>query len=1392
MGCLSPPSASPFQRYTQMSRIFALVIGIDYYKSGKIWNLHSCIDDAKKIKHWLMNDLQVPADHISTLLDRQATKQNIEDHFSQHLLNNRCIERGDAILIYFAGHGSRLSAPDPWYPSDSDCQTVDVLCSYDHDTNTEQGRMLGISDRSFHAMMNDLCSSKGNNITVVLDCCFAPTQNRANIRDRSITRWTRTVKASPDDLYRGLWPTARVAPSATTSGFYTPQASHVVLGACSSGEKAIEDKNGGRLTTCLLRAASILHLHRTSYVQLMECASQNGGEAQTFLCIGEHKNEMIFNETPFPTDKAFVLASVDPDMLTLRISMGAIHGLTKGSQLSLHLHNRQRSLNPPIANAVVSEVHGTWCRAQPNKPLLNPPMSFWAKVTKWCTRRPFHVRIRQLSWTPRNGIAMLRRSLSFGIREKAANTVFDIQMVSKQDPSDVTLTLESKGIIATLEALPVTGGHSASIIKLDNNDPSAIIDQATRFSLHLDTGHTNGSLQDQVDMELYRIDPFSWSKAGDNLLSSKAEPIPYEEGALYQIILHNKSNTDLWPYLAYFDTSRLSITMIWSPRCSKPPLPSHCTLQIGSGVPGSEAFVFALPEGAKSDVSYLKLFFSSAPTSMKVIEQDLVSGLSYGSTTYTDMPNDAFVETTWGSLTRTLLGQDSLNKTLASTFNSPTTFAQETAIILKGRIPRTLRDLQYSHPSPFIMEPKQPQASQQTDSLVRRLAGPSSGKAGLVHMLSISNVTSQRESSLVKDQTEINRIIAEASKGSAFYENEKKKDKELTVRIEKILKLRDDVMQGADIPKIETSVDQLVGTLVATSKQLLTIHAQLIQLEEQRDLTQIIVHVDMDAFYANVELLDNPKLAGKPFAVVGKGVLTTASYDARKFGVRSGMAGFIAKKLCPELIFVKNRFWRYSEMSDQIMDIFHRYDPNMCPAGCDEGYLNITQYCEDHCITAAECVQEMREAVFKETKLTVSAGIAPNKNKPNGQFQLDFEPEVIRTFMRDLSIRKVPGIGRVNERLLDAISIKNCGDVYSQRAVVSLLDKQFGLVFLLRTYLGIASNTVQPHRREERKSIGAERTFSTLEDQDKILAKLDEVAAELEGDMESSGWTGKTVTLKYKLNTYQVFTRAKSLDHWVSKKEELYSIGKELLMPEMPLKLRLIGLRVTKLKDLRDTGAGNGIKRFFESAKDSTPRKKAKLEDDEAKDAEIQDADCMPGFHEGEEDLNDEIEELDPDTFDAMVGAHEQDEEHRQPDLVPEKPLHRRPPHSTPNAQASGSSITLKRRNSEASRTNRVQVQGSPPRAKQTKAKNPPSPPGQQQEGPQSHECPICGKTLQTDNHGLNAHIDFCLSRGAIMKAQVAASKTTAKPKASLPAKSKPDSKTKTRTTYKSSTKRGP
>ncbi|KAI0302716.1 hypothetical protein BC826DRAFT_1089789 [Russula brevipes] len=576
-----------------------------------------------------------------------------------------------------------------------------------------------------------------------------------------------------------------------------------------------------------------------------------------------------------------------------------------------------------------------------------------------------------------------------------------------------------------------------------------------------------------------------------------------------------------------------------------------------------------------------------------------------------------------------------------------------------------------------------PQASQEAASLVLRLAGPSATKAGLS-----------------TEQTEINRIIADASKGSKFYENEKRKDKEVTARIERIFKLRDQAMKGVDV---------------------------------ERDLTQFIVHLDMDAFYANVELLDNPSLAGKAFGV-GHGVLSTASYEARKYGVRSGMPGYIARKLCPDLIFVELHMSRYSEVSKRIMTIFRQYDTNMLAASVDEAYLNITEYCVQHNLDPDECVRRMRQRVFDETKLTVSAGIAANKicsdkNKPNGQFRLSHTSEAIKDFMHDLPIRKIPGIGRVSERLLDSIGVKTCGDIYECRAI--------GLHSMLRVYLGIASNVVQPWAREEKKSIGSERTFKATSEKEKILQKLEDIAAELEDDMESSGWTGRTVTLKYKLDTYEVFTRAKSFNRWIKTKAELFEAGKELLQSEWPLCLRLIGLRVTKLKDLRKKD--DGITRFLEPLPDS-PSKKSRAYDSDGQDSDVEYL---------EHDLADD---LDPDASgDEELPTAESEPRastsggHRRPAFAPpaiEMPSPSRPSKSSgPHGPAPSGSA-------------RVAVsgwQGAVSREQRGDERADPKVPSDPASAPP--ESTPAAATVNNDE--LNAHVDWCLSREAIRSAQV-------------------------------------
>jgi hypothetical protein len=601
------------------TRVFALIVGIDRYKSGNIWNLHSCAEDAKHMKRWLIDGLNVPKDQIRVLLDNQATKQKIEDSFMEHLVNNAAIEKNDAIVIYFAGHGSSLVAPRDWFSEADNTAEEQVICPYDHDTNTTQGRIAGISERSLHALIDDLSSIKGNNITLILDCCFSPAQTP---RNRRITRYTRTIKAVPDDLYCGLWTGARGKPHTSHFGFFNPRlTTHTLLAACSMGDKAAEDKEGGKFTTNLIRAMSELPLHRTSYAHLIEHLRQTAPDSQKFVCLGQHRDRTVFNDVPFVIDKRFSFATLESDTNQLKVEVGAIHGIVEGSELSICLHNYLCSQNPPIACAVVSELHPTWCYVHIKSQTSKIPTTCWGKVSKWNNHRPFRVKLKA-TLTSFIQIRKLHRTIPTKVGGLPSKGGLNILRVRHAAQADISVTLGRRSV-AVVQHQPIFLEKHHRVVKIKKKDGLEVIDDAARFNLHLSRKNLEYPLQNLIEMELFRLDPLSWTKVDSNVLDNGAAILPYEGGAIYQIILQNKSQVDLWPYLAYMDPNRYSITTLYQPDLSleKPPLPKQGFLEIGSGKPGSEALSFALEDHNHLNSGYLKLFLSSTPVTMNLLEQ---------------------------------------------------------------------------------------------------------------------------------------------------------------------------------------------------------------------------------------------------------------------------------------------------------------------------------------------------------------------------------------------------------------------------------------------------------------------------------------------------------------------------------------------------------------------------------------------------------------------------------------------------------------------------------------------------------------------------------------------------------------------------------------------------
>jgi DNA polymerase-4 len=335
-----------------------------------------------------------------------------------------------------------------------------------------------------------------------------------------------------------------------------------------------------------------------------------------------------------------------------------------------------------------------------------------------------------------------------------------------------------------------------------------------------------------------------------------------------------------------------------------------------------------------------------------------------------------------------------------------------------------------------------------------------------------------------------------------------------------------------------------------------------------------IIHVDMDAFYASVEQLDNKELVGKPVAVGGsseRGVVAAASYEARKYGVKSAMSGVLAKKKCPHLIFVKPRFSRYKEISGKIRQIFNDYTDLVEPLSLDEAYLDVTQNKKGN-PSASLIAQEIRDRIFNELNLRASAGISINKfiakvasdiNKPNGQKTIN--PEEVILFLEELSVNKFYGVGKVTAAKMNNLGIFKGLDLKNKS--LEELTKLFGKSgnFYYNIVRGVHNSPVKPNR--VRKSIAAERTFSkNISSEVFMLERLDQIAEELQKRMMKSETKGKTITLKIKYSDFTQQTRSKTVQSFLQTKEEIIPIVNELVYQEkFKNSVRLLGISFSNL-----------------------------------------------------------------------------------------------------------------------------------------------------------------------------------------------------------------------------------
>ncbi|KAG9509395.1 Serine/threonine-protein kinase NLK [Fragariocoptes setiger] len=433
------------------------------------------------------------------------------------------------------------------------------------------------------------------------------------------------------------------------------------------------------------------------------------------------------------------------------------------------------------------------------------------------------------------------------------------------------------------------------------------------------------------------------------------------------------------------------------------------------------------------------------------------------------------------------------------------------------------------------------------------------------------------------DRNRINDIIHEASRGSLFFKRQAERQQQIHRSIEGILQ-----------KVLDTRTEQLENSRVEAD-------AIIADLEKSRCLKKIIAHFDLDMFFAAVEIRDKPELADKPVAVGSNSMIATSNYVARKFGVRAAMPGFIAKKLCPELVLISPNGAKYRAASSQIFQVLEHYDPDLSSMSLDEAYLDLTEYVKsslqrdniDHdeyydgtlapvCWERADSVViEIRQAIYDKTQLRCSAGISCNTmlakictdiKKPNGQFMVKGYRDKVMEFIKSVSVEKISGIGKVSAQYLHALDIKTCDDLFEKRHLLPIVFSNLNVKFYLKVALGMGSTEVQSD--EQRKSKSVERTFSRpIGDKFMLIEKLDSICEELCGRfLKPYRIKGRTITLKLKRNTFTTTVRSYTMLLATNDKEVIFTTTKTLLLTEIAnappdVSFRLMGVRISNLAD---------------------------------------------------------------------------------------------------------------------------------------------------------------------------------------------------------------------------------
>ena len=447
-----------------------------------------------------------------------------------------------------------------------------------------------------------------------------------------------------------------------------------------------------------------------------------------------------------------------------------------------------------------------------------------------------------------------------------------------------------------------------------------------------------------------------------------------------------------------------------------------------------------------------------------------------------------------------------------------------------------------------------------------------------------------------EDREKIKRIVYEMSKDSPFFKEQERRDQRVGEHIA-ACRARLARLGAAELAAHQQRADRIIANL-----------------DGSRQLGRLWCCVDMDAFFAACEALEDPSLRGDvPFAVGGLSMISTASYAARRIGVRSAMPGFIAQRLAREagihLRFVPGDHAKYARYAEMSRAAFRQFDAAFLPMSCDEAFLDLTDYCHRHAVDAAEAARRLRAAVLQSTGgLTCSVGVAPSRllakiasdvNKPNGQHIIPSERSAVGAFLAPLPLRKLPGIGRVADRVLrEVLEADTCAALLERRAALCALFTPREATSYLTSALGIGGETPPPPPAAGeplQKGISQERTFEPVGHEARLRQWCSELAQRLEEQMAAKGLQGRTLTLKLKTDSFRKTDRTCSVpSHFghgsavriepiaLARLDEQLRANRAAVSGQAgSVRYRLMGLRATNLRLASEASTGGPLATFL-------------------------------------------------------------------------------------------------------------------------------------------------------------------------------------------------------------------